>query len=63
MVQEIKKSYKYGYIRVSHKSQEDNSFLESKIEELMEVEVLKKIFRWKLDLQLIRLKTDPFYIL
>lgn len=45
MSQEIKKSSRYCYIQVTSNSQEDNSSLESQIEELMKVEVLEKNIR------------------
>ena len=45
MFQEIPKSRRFGYARVSSKSQEDNSSLESQIEELTKQGVFKKNIR------------------
>ena len=45
MFQEIPKSRRFGYARVSSKSQEDNSSLKSQIEELNKQGVLKKNIR------------------
>lgn len=42
MFEKIPKNCRYGYIRVSSKSQEDNSFLEFQKEELIEEGVSKK---------------------
>jgi hypothetical protein len=45
MFQEIPKSYRYSYARISSKSQEENSYLESQKQELLSQRVSEKNIR------------------
>jgi len=45
MFEEVPRNCRYGYARVSSKSQEENSFLESQKQELMKQEVPEKNIR------------------
>lgn len=45
MFEEIPANCRYGYVQVSSKSQQDNSFLESHKEELMRLGVQEKNIR------------------
>ena len=54
MFEEIPKNCRYGYTRVSSKSQEDNFYLEVQKKNLSSKVFQKKIFGWKLGLQLIQ---------
>ena len=61
MFEEIPKNCRYGYARVSSKSQEDNFSLEVQKKEFIKQGVPKKIFGWRLGLQLLQSKTGLFF--
>ena len=61
MFEEIPKNCRYGYARVSSKSQEDNFSLEVQKKEFIKQGVPKKIFGWRLHLQLIQSKSGLFF--
>ena len=62
MFNEIPKNYRYGYARVSTKSQENNFSLEAQKKKIYSLRSSKKkIFDLTLDLQLIPLKNDLFF--
>lgn len=61
MFQEIPKSRRFGYVRVSSKSQEDNSSLESQIEELTKQGVFKKNIRVEIGSAADSIKDRPIF--
>ena len=63
MFEEIPKNCKYAYVRVSYKSQHDNSSLESQKEEFMKLGVPEKIFELKSGPLPIILRIDLFSII
>ena len=63
MFDEIPVNCRYGYARVSSKSQESNSFLTSQKDELMQKVFQKKIFLWKLVQLQVQLKIAQSFII